>query len=248
LIPLLDLFSGIGGFSLGLERTGGFKTVAFCEINSKSQRVLGKHWPDVPIYNDIKELTLEKLQSDGVPLPRAICGGFPCQDISNANREAEGIVGERSGLWSEMFRLIRDVRPTWAVVENVSALRAKGLALVLQNLSEIGYDTEWHCIPASAVGAPHQRDRVWVLAHANQQRLEGRFRKVLQECSRELPVRTGGPREGRLSDFWLSEPNVGRVANGVPRRVDRLKQLGNSVVPQIVETIGRVILDTEQGK
>jgi DNA (cytosine-5)-methyltransferase 1 len=245
LIPLLDLFSGIGGFSLGLERTGGFETVAFCEINKKAQQVLNKHWPDVPIYEDIKELTLERLQSDGVRLPRAICGGFPCQDISLAGK-GEGIVGERSGLWSEMFRLIRDVRPTWAIIENVSALRSKGLALVLQDLSEIGYCVEWHCIPASAVGAPHERDRIWIVAHPNQPRLEGWLREVLQECTGELAAGARDTREGKLSDFWFTEPSVGRVADGVPGRVDRLKQLGNSVVPQIPEMIGRAILETQQ--
>ena len=244
MIPLLDLFSGIGGFSLGLERTGGFKTVAFCEIDKKAQQVLNKHWPDVPIYGDIKELTLERLRSDGVPLPRAICGGFPCQDISLAGK-GEGIVGERSGLWSEMFRLIRDVRPTWAIIENVSTLRSKGLTLVLQDLSEIGYCVEWHCIPASAVGAPHRRDRIWIVAHPNQPRLEGWLREVLQECTSERAAGPRGPREGKLSDFWLTEPSVGRVADGVPRRVDRLRQLGNSVVPQIPEMIGRAILEAD---
>jgi DNA (cytosine-5)-methyltransferase 1 len=244
---LLDLFSGIGGFSLGLERTGGFRTVAFCEKDEKCQKVLGKHWPDVPIYGDIKELTLEQLQTDRVPLPEVICGGFPCQDISFAGRQA-GIVGDRSGLWSEMFRLIRDVRPAWAIVENVSALRSKGLALVLQDISKIGYVAEWHCIPASAVGAPHQRDRIWLLAYPDQPRLEGRLREGLQECPSERSVGSRGPREGKLSDFWQSKPSVGRVANGVPRRMDRLRQLGNAVVPQIPELIGRVILKQEQAK
>jgi DNA (cytosine-5)-methyltransferase 1 len=244
-MALLDLFSGIGGFSLGLERTGGFQTVAFCEKDQKCQKVLGKHWPDVPIYRDIKELTLERLQTDGVPVPQVICGGFPCQDISVAGR-GPGIIGERSGLWSEMFRLIRDVRPTWAIVENVSALRSKGLALVLQDFCSVGYCAEWHCIPASAVGAPHQRDRVWIVAHAHKQRLEGRLRKILQECSSERAARARGPRERRLSDIWDSEPRVGRVANGIPRRVDRLRQLGNAVVPQIPELIGRTILEVEE--
>tara|TARA_R100000808_G_scaffold7415_1_gene21861 strand:- start:32 stop:850 length:819 start_codon:yes stop_codon:yes gene_type:complete len=268
-IPLLDLFSGIGGFSLGLERTGGFETVAFCELDKKAQQVLNKHWPDVPIYEDIKELTLERLQSDGVPLPRAICGGFPCQDISFAGR-GEGIVGERSGLWSEMFRLIRDVRPAWAIIENVSALRSKGLTLVLQDLSEIGYSCEWHCIPASAVGAPHRRDRVWITAYSNADsngeptvsqhdeasgvseyvahpeslRVEGCGAagvQVTQPPFREGLLRCLRTAQG--ASHWQIEPSVGRVAHGVPGRVDRLKQLGNAVVPQIPEMIGRAILE-----
>ena len=238
----LDLFAGIGGFSLGLERTGGFQTVAFCEIDKKAQLVLKKHWPGVPIYGDIKDLTSERLQADEI-VPDVITGGFPCQDISGAGK-GKGIVGERSGLWSEMFRLIGDVRPTWAIIENVSALRSKGLTLVLQDLCSVGYCAEWHCIPASAVGAPHQRDRIWIVAHPNEPRLEGWLRAGLQECPGKLSIGKGSPREEKLSDQWRIEPNVGRVADGVPKRVDRLKQLGNSVVPQIPELLGRAILST----
>jgi len=274
---VLDLFAGIGGFSLGLDRTGGFETVAFCELDEKAQLVLKKHWPGVPVYGDVKELTVERLQSDGI-VPTVIAGGFPCQDISSAGR-GKGIIGERSGLWSEMFRLIRDVRPAWAIIENVSVLRSRGLALVLQNLSEIGYCAEWHCIPASAVGAPHQRDRIWIVAYpndlrcqeryqegaepdrqettdhvvpccpyvadANEPRLEGWLRTGLQECPAQQPAGEGGSLTGRLSDQWCIEPNVGRVANGVPKRVDRLKQLGNAVVPQIPQLIGEAILAAE---
>ena len=163
---VLDLFAGIGGFSLGLERTGGFKTVAMCEIDKKCHRVLQKHWPDVLIYTDVKELTVERLQADG-NVPDVIVGGFPCQDVSKAGK-GEGLTGQRSGLWAEMFRLIRDVRPTWAIIENVSALRGKGFVTILQDFREIGYCVEWHCIPASAVGAPHQRDRIRIVAHPNQ--------------------------------------------------------------------------------
>jgi len=160
---VLDLFSGIGGFSLGMEKTGGFETVAFCEIEPFCHKVLKKHWQDVPIYNDIKELTYEKMQADGIE-PTVITGGFPCQDISVAG-EQKGIIGERSSLWSEYARLIEDVRPTWAIIENVPTLRSKGLALVLQNLSEIGYNAEWHCIPCSTVGGLHRRDRIWIIAY-----------------------------------------------------------------------------------
>ena len=159
---VLDLFSGIGGFSLGMEKTGGFETVAFCEIEPFCHKVLKKHWQDVPIYNDIKELTYEQLQADGIE-PDVLTGGFPCQDISIAGRQ-EGIIGERSYLWSEYARLIEDVQPKWAIIENVSTLRSKGLTLVLQNLSEIGYNAEWHCIPCSAIGGLHRRDRIWIIA------------------------------------------------------------------------------------
>lgn len=160
---VLDLFSGIGGFSLGLQNTGGFETVAFCEIEPYCHRVLNKHWKDVPIYNDIKELTYDTLQADGIE-PDVITGGFPCQDISVAGKQ-KGIIGERSSLWSEYARLIEDVRPKWAIIENVPTLRSKGLTLVLQNLSEIGYHAEWHCIPCSAIGGLHRRDRIWIIAY-----------------------------------------------------------------------------------
>ena len=160
---VLDLFSGIGGFSLGLQNTGGFETVAFCEIEPYCHRVLNKHWKDVPIYNDIKELTYDTLQADGIE-PDVITGGFPCQDISVAGKQ-KGIIGERSSLWSEYARLIEDVRPTWAIIENVPTLRSKGLTLVLQNLSEIGYHAEWHCIPCSSIGGLHRRDRIWIIAY-----------------------------------------------------------------------------------
>ena len=160
---VLDLFSGIGGFSLGLQNTGGFETVAFCEIEPFCHKVLKKHWQDVPIYNDIKELNYDTLQADGIE-PTVITGGFPCQDISVAG-EQKGIIGERSSLWSEYARLIKDVRPAWAIIENVSALRSKGLTLVLQNLSEIRYNAEWHCIPCSALGGLHRRDRIWIIAY-----------------------------------------------------------------------------------
>ena len=158
MLTVLDLFSGIGGFSLGLERTGGFRTVAFCEIDPYCRKVLNKHWPEVPCYDDIRELRLPTEFAD------VVCGGFPCQDISTAGKGA-GITGERSGLWVEMCRVIGEVRPRYAIVENVSALLGRGLGTVLGDLAQIGYDAEWHCIPASAVGAPHRRDRIWIVAY-----------------------------------------------------------------------------------
>jgi len=344
---VLDLFSGIGGFSLGLERTGGFETVAFCENDKKAQLVLRKHWPSVPIFDDVKELNHEQLRAESI-VPDMVCGGFPCQDISHAGRGV-GIEGERSGLWSHMARIIGEVLPRWVIAENVSALRSRGLALVLQNLCALGYCVEWHCIPASAVGAPHRRDRVWIVAYANSQgagdqsrpagqpqrlltgeggatlrskdgkagaggaisagtpladsmqqhstergecaatpgqggggraepgrgsgdaererplrgagrdtgenvadsnepRLEGRDGEVLQECTAEQLVGAGGPFQGGLQDHWIIEPEVGRVADGVPRRVDRLRQLGNAVVPQIVTAIGHAILELDGEK
>lgn len=170
MLTVLDLFSGIGGFSLGLSQTGGFRTEAFCEIESYPQQVLKKHWPGVPIYDDIKELTSERLVRDGIPAIDVITGGFPCQDISVAGEQV-GIEGSRSGLWGEYARLIGEIRPRYAVVENVSALlsgdRGQWFGAVLRDLARIGYDARWGCISAADCGALHLRNRVWVLAYPN---------------------------------------------------------------------------------
>lgn len=289
-LKVLDLFSGIGGFSLGLERTGGFKTVAFCEIEEFPRRVLAKHWPGVPIHRDVKELRAEHVGAVDV-----ICGGFPCQDISFAGKGA-GIQGARSGLWSEYARLIGELRPSFVIVENVGALLGRGLHVVLGDLATLGYDAVWHCIPASAVGAPHRRDRVWIVAYARgeQHEVEGHevWRKITARLHEALadaegerraetrqhreqstertagggqvlayPMRGGSPGQGRPVDAsdpeargnrqvdrvvhdggWPAEPDVGRVAYGVPFGVERLTGLGNAVVPQIPEIIGRAIL------
>ena len=247
-MKILDLFSGIGGFSLGLERAG-MQTIAFCEVDPVCRQVLKKHWPNVPIFEDVKTLTAKDIH-DTVDV---ICGGFPCQDISLAGRGA-GLAGERSGLWYEYHRLIEEIRPRYIIIENVAALRTRGLDEVLRCLDALGYDAEWHCIPASAVSAPHQRDRVWVIAYrqsmadAEQSRSQGRLSWWAdQERQGELGhlgrCRTvdGQPIENQ----WNTEPDVGRVAHGVSGRTHRLKQLGNAVVPQIPELIGRAILAYE---
>ena len=326
MLKLLDLFSGIGGFSLGLERTGGFETVAFCEIDPFCQKVLRKHWPHVRQYTDIKTITAAQLTADGITVD-AICGGFPCQDISTAGGGAGMGEGTRSGLWSEYARLIGELRPRYVIVENVSALLGRGLNRVLGDLAQVGYDAEWHCIPASAVGAPHRRDRVWIIAHSNASTRrggekrepfwngepslhgedgqtitntgavaysaggrpqrghqssgsgEGKTTRVFAKSTRDgygserghvahadiaglqiineirdsrqtaSRIIDGGELERAYSESgakqWRVEPDVGRVANGVPSRVDRLKSLGNAVVPQIPELIGRAILSAE---
>ena len=242
-LQLLDLFSGIGGFSLGLERTGGFETAAFCEIEEYPRRVLARHWPEVPIYEDIRDLDAARLRADGIRVD-AICGGFPCQDISAAGKGA-GIEGERSGLWCEFARLIGELRPRIVFVENVAALLGRGLDRVLGDLAEIGYDAEWHCIPASAIGAPHRRDRVWIVADAEGKRMEGNWATGQQVAQAPLGPRLFGRNgAGSLSTVWEPEPDVGRVADGVPDRAHRLKALGNAVVPQIPELLGRAYLET----
>lgn len=161
MLNVLDIFSGIGGFSIGLE-AASMQTVAFCEINPFCQKILKKYWPSVPIFPDITTINKEDLKT----LPRidVIAGGFPCQDISVAGKQ-KGITAKRSGLWKEFVRLINETRPKYAIIENVANLRSKGLIRVLQDLWKIGYDAEWHCIPASAFGAPHRRDRIWIIAY-----------------------------------------------------------------------------------
>lgn len=260
-LKTLDLFSGIGGFSLGLERTGGFETVAFCEIEPFPRRVLARHWPEVPCYHDVRELTAERLDADGIAVD-VICGGFPCQDISLAGAGA-GLDGERSGLWSEYARLIGELRPRYVIVENVAALLGRGLGPILENLAALGYDSEWHCIPACAAGAPHRRDRVWIIAYPGGEQHQGDCppisRALAEELSnpgqamansansrrkgaRDVPRAKGETRQSFGTTWWATEPDVDRVAHGVPQRMDRLKGLGNAVVPQIPELIGRAIL------
>jgi DNA (cytosine-5)-methyltransferase 1 len=271
---VLDLFSGIGGFSLGLERAG-FRTVAFCEIDSYCRAVLARHWPGVPILGDIRAVTADtdcerQLQQGGtIGQERrrlvdcgveVICGGFPCQDISVAGKGA-GLAGEKSGLWVEFARLIGALRPRYAIVENVSALCARGLGAVLGDLAALGYDAEWHCIPASYVGAPHRRDRVWILAYPHvvgrerdsHRRYSGTaqsddaWRALAGASSPDSYTADNSENCARAgwcdaSRQWRIEPDVGRVAHGVPSRVDRLRALGNAVVPQVVEVIGKAIM------
>lgn len=160
-LKVLDIFSGIGGFSLGLEKAG-METIAFCENNKFCQGVLKSHWHDIPVFSDVRDLCKKELSH--LPTIDVIAGGFPCQDISVAGKQA-GIQGKRSGLWKEFKRLIDEVKPKYAIIENVANLRSRGLSRVLKDLWEIRYDAEWHCIPASAFGAPHRRDRIWIITY-----------------------------------------------------------------------------------
>ena len=240
---VLDLFSGIGGFSLGLERTGGFETVAFCEIDPFCRQVLARHWPEVRQYADIRRLTAKRLGADGICVD-VICGGFPCQDISVAGT-GSGIDGARSGLWREFSRLVGELRPGFVIVENVAALLDRGLDRVLGDLSALGYDAEWHAVSAAHIGAPHVRDRLWLVAYPQR---EGLSRPLL-EWSR-LRITTGAA-SAKLGDRVVScgpewpgcdghLPLGDGVSGGLARKV--VKAYGNAVVPQIPEMIGRAIL------
>ena len=314
-----SLFSGIGGFDLGFERAG-IKTVWQVEIDEYCRRVLARHFPYTVRFSDIRgccgsdhENSLNCTRKHLSPVD-ILSGGFPCQDISNAGKRA-GIDGERSGLWSEYARIIRELRPRYVVVENVAALLGRGMERVLGDLAACGYDAEWQSIRASDVGAPHRRERIWIIAYPESDRARGRIfdawrcgfpwedgdkgnmayanggSHVADSASsrrdgraREkqsirgralLPARLSGrgeiapladadgrrreqrdTRVGRVPIFdegnriernaqWATEPNVGRVAHGVPARVDRLRGLGNAIVPQIAEWIGKRIVQCE---
>ena len=246
-----SLFAGIGGFDLGLERAG-MSCQWQVEIEDYPTKILEKHWPEVHRERDIKECSGSNLEDVDL-----ICGGFPCQDISVAGL-GKGLAGERSGLWNEMHRIVSDIKPRWVIVENVAALLSRGMDVVLRDLSQIGYDCEWHIISASAVGAPHRRERVWIICNSNGNgNPAGPVNDETSILQEDVPnaniIETQIPVEGEQSakqmlerfSWWEAEPSVGRVAHGIPRRVDRLKGLGNAVVPQVVELIGRRIMEIE---
>ncbi|MCP3683123.1 MAG: DNA (cytosine-5-)-methyltransferase [bacterium] len=286
----LDLFSGLGGFSLGLEATGGFETVAFCDIEKFSRKVLKKHWPNVKQYKDIKELTYEQIKEDTLAPIDIVTGGYPCQPFSIAGSQR----GEKDKrhLWPDMFRIVKECKPTWVIGENVSGHIKLGLDTVLQDLESEGYSVRAFSISASSVGANHQRERVWIIAHSNMENTRQHGRRIESTWDTEsIGPRTSEETErspnsdkvngsseraslvgessdtnsqglqGRRSEqqlrkneterptswdsWWESEPSVGRVANGIPHRVDRLKGLGNSLVPAIPFIIGQSILREE---
>ena len=180
----LDLFSGIGGFSLGLEATGGFETVAFCDIEEFPRKVLQKHWPGVKQYEDIKELNYEKLKTDGLLPIDIITGGYPCQPFSVAGRKK----GEKDPrhLWPEYFRLIKELRRTWVIGENVSGHINLGLDTVLENLESEGYSVRTFSISAASIGANHQRERIWIVANTNSSGNKGKkSRSIGKENEKE---------------------------------------------------------------
>lgn len=279
-MKILDTFAGIGGFSYAAEKLiGGFETTQFIEIDPFCQKVLKKHWPHVPIHDDIRTFTAKPREY------QVITGGFPCQDISVAGLQ-KGITEEtRSGLFFELMRVIRMVRPQYVVLENVAAILNRGLDIVLKELSEAGYDAEWSVIPASSVGACHQRSRWWLVAYSNDNGLpsteecrlydkasdrtqEGQNQSCQSERSsepsssraiqssteftnsyskgmerRKFTINEKLQKTGftwqsntpHLSPEWrkyVSKSVLCRGDDGLRNRVDRLRSLGNSVVPQ----------------
>jgi DNA (cytosine-5)-methyltransferase 1 len=220
---VLDLFSGIGGFSLGLERAG-MRTVAFCEIDPFCRRVLAKHWPHVPCYEDVRTVTAECLRTDGIAAD-VICGGFPCQPFSSA---ARGRNRRDGNLWSEMHRIISECRPTWIICENVIDFDRLAIREMVADLERLGYEVAPPFeIPACAVGHDHWRPRLWICGHTNSQ---GQSKCAIHD---------------EMAGLFGDRPIAGndRAADGVSRRMDRLRSLGNAVVPQIPEIIGRAIMN-----
>ena len=293
MLKVLDLFSGIGGFSLGLERAG-FETIAFCEIDPYARKVLHKHWPDTPIHKDVRKLNGNWYRNS----IDVVCGGYPCQPFSAAGKR-NGHEDDRH-LWPEMLRIITQARPSWVIAENVNGHITLGLDQVLTDLEIEGYSARPVIIPACGVNAPHRRERIWIIANANSKTDGFKFKheKKWNDIEREISnvANSNGSRElqqerseqeqwngvsdsskdvsntnsDRLErialtgedkrtsseivtrgsaargidqawEHWAVEPDVGRVANGVPSRVDRIRCLGNAVVPQIPEIIGRAI-------
>jgi len=261
-IKIGSLFSGVGGIEIGLHNIGGFKTEWFVENEPYAREILKKRFPDTNIYGDITELDFRK-----VPGIDILTGGFPCQDISNAGKRA-GIKGSRSGLWSYYLEAIRVLRPKFTLIENVSVLINRGLDVVLSDLASVGYDAEWYNISASSVGAPHKRERVFIISYPKlcgclhgqlkEQSTEARKYAQRDTCSSSTNVsdtygqrlerkhkEKQGSRKSKMSPGWrgqwATEPKLGRVANGVPNRVDRIKCLGNAVVPQVAEIFAEAI-------
>lgn len=243
-MKVLDLFSGIGGFSLGLERAG-METIAFCEIEDYPRKVLSKHWPGIPIAKDVKKLNYNNgvLYDDGIEIYRGtidvVTGGFPCQPHSfSGKREASK---DSRDLWGEMFRIIGDIRPRFVIGENVLGLLStedgRYFNGILEDLAEIGYNAEWENIPAAAVGAPHLRPRIWLVAYPDKTQFKGRGLSVGIQAKY---TDSGYTRRGK------DKPGVERMANGIPEQMDRLGCLGNAVVPQIPELIGRAIMAAEK--
>jgi DNA (cytosine-5)-methyltransferase 1 len=268
---VLSLFSGIGGLDLGLERAG-MTVVGQVEIDPWCQRVLAKHWPEVPRYDDVR--TAAEWWGDR-PAPDLVAGGFPCQPVSEAGEKLAQ--ADSRWLWPAFANVVRDLRPRYVLVENVPGLLRRGMGDVLGELASIGYDAEWDCVPAVFVGAPHIHERVFIVAYPacggrDDTRLHrgrtwsgsgagtplagesGGSRGDVADAERDGLERPGQsaltrqdatvlrrrpPEPGR----WAPEPAVGRVADGVPARVDRLRGLGNAVVPQVGEYVGRMITE-----
>jgi len=229
-VKFISLFAGIGGLDLGLERAG-MECVAQVEIDEFCQKILTKHWADVPKFKDVRDVGKHNL-----PPAELICGGFPCQDVSLAGKRA-GLQGKRSTLWSEFHRIVCEVQPRWIVIENVLGLLSSDagqfFTKILRELSESGYSAEWEVIPASAFGAPHQRERVFIVGY-----------------SKSIPIVNHVIRQSHYNAFskgkaWSAfDSSYTRMADGVPARMG-VRVTGNSVVPQVAEFVGYCVMKAQ---
>lgn len=239
-VRVLSLFAGIGGFDLGLERAG-MTVVAQCELDPFCRQVLKKHWPHVKQYDDVRTLSGEQVKREVGPVDVCV-GGYPCQPFSTAGKRG-GAEDDRH-LWPEMRRLVEELRPAWVVGENVAGHITLGLDQVLSDLDTLGYASRTFVIPAVAVNAPHRRDRVWIVANSSSVGLEG-------------PWVSGEPiHQAEAGDWEATDaldalergdvPVMCREHDGISQRLDRLRALGNAVVPQVVEIIGRAIMEAQR--
>ncbi|KKL45276.1 hypothetical protein LCGC14_2357280, partial [marine sediment metagenome] len=230
-----DLFSGIGGFALAAQAVG-WQTIGFCEIDPYCQRVLRRHWPDVPIYDDVRTLS-----GNAVGHVDIITGGFPCQDISWAG-PGDGIGGKRSGLWGEYGRIIGEIRPRLVVVENVAALLSRGMGVVCGDLARIGYDAEWSTVSACSVGAPHMRPRVFIVAYPNG--VYGRSGFWNTAVQKDWTIQAVDDLKSSRINWRARLANPSELyggADGLPNGPHRNRGIGNAIVPKVAETIFRGI-------
>ena len=235
---VLELFAGAGGGILGHQLLG-HRTVCAVEYDQYAASVLMQRQndgilPPFPIWDDVR--TFDGKQWRGII--DCVSGGFPCQDISKAGR-GQGITGKKSSLWGEMARVICDVRPRYVFVENTPELVSRGLAVVLGDLAKMGYDAEWLCLSASNCGAPHKRDRIWLLANNN---MFGRIHFKVKEYTAERRISSfsnssAGDLNKRVENkWWGSEPELDRMVNGMAHWMDRTKAIGNGQVPIVAAT------------
>ena len=248
-----SLFSGVGGIDLAAE-WAGFHTVGQCEFADYPTKVLEKHWPDVPRWRDVRDVTVESVRKRGIGEITLLSGGFPCQPFSS-NGKQRGKLDERY-LWPEMLRVITELRPAWVLGENVAGFIHLALDECLAGLESQGYACQSFSIPACGINAPHRRDRIFIVARDSYCSIGRKIAEIPQGENSEpagicgydvcrIPTWAGG-RSGKPTSFIPPsevEPGIYRMADGIPKRLDRLKCLGNAVVPQQVFPILKAIKD-----
>jgi len=241
-----SLFSGIGGIDLGFEREG-FKTAWFVDVKPHARAIIAKRWAKATIYGDVTKIQWKEIEQVDI-----LVGGFPCKDLSKLNTKGKGLQGKKSGLWRFYKRAIREIRPKYALIENVPTLINNGLSQILADLASIGYDAEWCIISAQAFGAPHKRERVFILAYPHRERSQEPSKELEEQKVGEFQFQSVSRSwdEIRIS-FWERIPSleswVCGVDDGVSNRLERLDCLGNAVVPQVAQYIARRIKEKLNG-